>query len=221
MVSAYQTRYNQRVVISGSTKMCGNDAMLANRDPSQDGSIKTSPNYVLCTEMVEWNLMERGVLRMDNIKHYKAGNEWDGNYPENYKRMVDIEYFADFQIKENGKWIPFVSDDIQFQFTMLDPYYQVPLEQVGKLATYTYKFKTPWRLGIFKFVVDYKRYGLSYIDSAMEVSVIQLRHDEFPRYETTGYPYFAAVFVLMGSSFMFVIHFAFSDFSKVKGVKTA
>lgn len=71
LVSAYQTRYNQRVVISGSTKMCGNDAMLANRDPAQDGSIKSSPNYILCSEMVEWNLMERGVLRMDNIKHYK------------------------------------------------------------------------------------------------------------------------------------------------------
>jgi oligosaccharyltransferase complex subunit beta len=104
---------------------------------------------------------------------------------------------------------------------MLDPYYQVPLERNGKSATYSYKLKTPWRLGIFKFVVDYKRYGLSYIDSSLEVSVIQLRHDEFPRYETTGYPYYACVFVLMGSSFMFVIHFAFSDFSKVKGVKTA
>jgi hypothetical protein len=55
----------------------------------------------------------------------------------------------------------------------------------------------------------------------MEVSVIQLRHDEFPRYETTGWPYYANVFVLMASSFMFVIHFAFSDFSKVKGVKSA
>lgn len=105
---------------------------------------------------------------------------------------------------------------------MLDPYYQVALEQPDKsLPTYTYKLKTPWRLGIFKFVVDYKRYGLSYIDNKMEVSVIQLRHDEFPRYETTGWPYYANVFVLMASSFMFVTHFAFSDFSKVKGVKSA
>jgi len=53
----------------------------------------------------------------------------------------------------------------------------------------------------------------------MEVSVIQLRHDEFPRYETTGYPYYVNVFVMMGASFLFIVHFAFSDFSKVKGVK--
>jgi oligosaccharyltransferase complex subunit beta len=124
-------------------------------------------------------------------------------------------------MKKDGKWVPFVADDIQFQFTMLDPYYQVPLEQDGNKSTYKYMLKTPWRLGIFKFVVDYKRYGLTYIDSSLEVSVIQLRHDEFPRYETTGYPYFVSVFALMAGSFMFVIHFAFSDFSKVKGVKTA
>lgn len=78
---------------------------------------------------------------------------------------------------------------------------------------------TPWRLGIFKFVIDYKRYGLTYIDNKMEVSVIQLRHDEFPRYEITSYPYCTTVFVLMAASFLFVIHFAFSDFSNVKGVK--
>ena len=85
LVAGYQTRYNQRVVISGSTKMCGNEAMMMNRDPASD-SIKSSPNYILCTEMVEWNLMERGVLKMSNIKHNKVGDQWDGNYPENYKR---------------------------------------------------------------------------------------------------------------------------------------
>jgi len=103
---------------------------------------------------------------------------------------------------------------------MLDPYYQVALEQPNKSSpTYNYNLKTPWRLGIFRFQVDYKRYGLTYIDNAMEVSVIQLRHDEFPRYETTGYPYYVNVFVMMGASFLFIVHFAFSDFSKVKGVK--
>ena len=70
-------------------------------------------------------------------------------------------------------------------------------------------------------MIDYKRYGLTYIDNKMEVSVIQIRHDEFPRFEVTGYPYYANVFVLMTASFMFVIHFTFGDFSKVKGVKSA
>ena len=91
---------------------------------------------------------------------------------------------------------------------MLDPYYQVPLKQIDKAKpTYTYGLKTPWRLGIFKFVVDYKRPGYSYIDNKMEVSVIQLRHDEFPRFEVTGYPYYVNVFTLMAASFAFISHF--------------
>lgn len=56
---------------------------------------------------------------------------------------------------------------------MLDPYYQealIPVKQ-GE-PTYTYKLKTPWRLGIFKFIVDFKRYGYTYIDNKLEVSVI-------------------------------------------------
>lgn len=195
---------------------------MGNRDPKKGSTIQSSPNYILCTEMAEWNLGERGVIRVDNVRHNKVGDKWDGHNPENYKRQVDIEYFIDIHQKKAGQWVPFVADDVQFQFEMLDPYYQVALEQPDKnLPTYTYQLKTPWRLGIFKFKVDYKRYGLTYIDNKMEVSVIQLRHDEFPRYETTGYPYYANVFVLMGCTFIFVIHFVFSDFSKVRGVKLA
>lgn len=219
LVAGYQTQYNLRIVIAGSIKMCSNSAFMATRD-NNSGDIRTSSNYVLCTEMVEWNLQERGVLRVDKVRHNKLGDQWNGANPENYKREVDIEYFIDIYEKKNGNWIPFVADDVQFQFTMLDPYYQDALVQKDKNSpTYYYQLKTPWRLGIFKFVVDFKRYGLTYIDNKMEVSVIQLRHDEFPRFETTGYPYYTNVFVLMASSFLFVVHFAFSDFSKVRGVK--
>ena len=56
LVAGYQTLYNQRIVISGSLKMCGNDAILANRDPSKGNTLESSPNYILCSELVEWNL---------------------------------------------------------------------------------------------------------------------------------------------------------------------
>jgi oligosaccharyltransferase complex subunit beta len=89
--------------------------------------------------MVEWNLQERGVIRVDNVRHNKVGEKWDGVNPENYKRQVDIEYFIDVYLKQNGQWVPYVASDLQFQFTMLDPYYQVPLVQVDKnKPTYTY-----------------------------------------------------------------------------------
>jgi len=139
LVAGYQTLYNQRVVLSGSMKMCSNAAMMATRDPKQGNTIQSSPNFVLCSEMVEWNLQERGVIRVDNVRHNKVGDKWDGVNPENYKRQVDIEYFVDVYLKQNGQWVPYVASDLQFQFTMLDPYYQVPLVQVDKTKpTYSY-----------------------------------------------------------------------------------
>ena len=50
--------------------------MLANRD-AEEGTIQSSPNFVLCTEMVEWNLQERGVLKANNVRHVKAGDKPD------------------------------------------------------------------------------------------------------------------------------------------------
>ena len=96
LVAGYQTLYNQRLTFSGSMQICSNEAMLAN---SADGTLKSSPNYVFCTELVEWNLQERGVLRVDNVRHNKVGDDWDGSNPENYKRQVDIEYFVDIFMK--------------------------------------------------------------------------------------------------------------------------
>ena len=74
----------------------------------------------------------------------------------------------------DGQWRPYVTDDIQLQFIMLDPYYSVMLEHDTTVseATYTYKFRVPQRLGIFRFVIDYWRYGLTFLDEQCEVSVI-------------------------------------------------
>lgn len=51
---------------------------------------------------------------------------------------------------------------------MLEPYYSVTLQREESLepntATYSYKFRVPERLGIFRFVVDYWRYGLTFLD---------------------------------------------------------
>lgn len=86
--------------------------MMANRDPKQGNTIQSSPNYVLCTEMVEWNLQERGVLRVSNVRHNKLGDKYDGVNPENYKRQVDIEYFIDIYMKKEGQWVPYVASDM-------------------------------------------------------------------------------------------------------------
>jgi oligosaccharyltransferase complex subunit beta len=76
----------------------------------------------------------------------------------------------------------------------------------------------PQRLGVFRFVVDYTRYGLSFLDEQSEVSIIQWRHDAYPRYLTRAYPFYLSVMVLIGAFFIFIVGFLFSEFkSEVKG----
>ena len=81
-----------------------------------------------------------------------------------------MEFYIDLEQKTDGEWRPYISDDIQLQFIMLEPYYSVMLEReeesVGEsgTATYNYKFRVPQRLGIFRFVIDYMRYGLTFLD---------------------------------------------------------
>lgn len=102
---------------------------------------------------------------------------------------------------------------------MLEPYYSVMLDRIDdgsadhSAATYSYKFRVPQRLGIFRFVIDYMRYGLTFLDEQCEVSVIQWRHDAFPRYLTRAMPFYTSVIVLMAAFFIFITYFLFSSFS--------
>jgi hypothetical protein len=98
-------------------------------------------------------------LRTTNLRHNKKGDQrcigevyekCEYANPENYKIEDHVEFYIDVEQKMNGKWHPFVSEELPLQFIMLDPYYQVTLEKEGtgslnsKTAqTYTYKFRTP------------------------------------------------------------------------------
>jgi len=67
---------------------------------------------------------------MSNLRHNKKGDTrcaGDVNKclpnPENYKIEDNIELYIDFDLKMNGKWEPFRSDELPMQFIMLDPFY--------------------------------------------------------------------------------------------------
>lgn len=53
------------------------------------------------------------------------------------------------------------------------------------------------------------RHGLSYLNLDDEVSIIQWRHDAFPRFMHRAAPFYASVFVLMAGFFVLVVTFLF------------
>jgi oligosaccharyltransferase complex subunit beta len=60
---------------------------------------------------------------------------------------------------KKGAWAPYGGiEDMQLEFTMLDPHVRTALLPVAdKPGTYSVAFHAPDRHGVFKFVVDYKR----------------------------------------------------------------
>ena len=72
------------------------------------------------------------------------------------------------------------------------------------------RFKIPDVYGVFKFVIDYKRLGLTHLELSQQISVRHFMHNEFERFIVAAYPYYASAFSSMIAflifSFVFLYH---------------
>jgi oligosaccharyltransferase complex subunit beta len=94
---------------------------------------------------------------------------------------------------------------------MLNPYVRTQLKLVSNSKpTYTLQFIAPDKHGVFKFVIDYKRLGYSYIDVQQRLPLRPFRHNEFPRYLTQAYPYYVTIIVTFAAFLIFSVVFLFS-----------
>ncbi|OCF73538.1 oligosaccharyltransferase complex subunit beta [Kwoniella mangroviensis CBS 8886] len=198
LVSALQTRDNVRVGFVGSTEMI-KDIWWDKEVKTKDGkSIKTG-NAAFISDFSKWIFQETGVVKIVDSTHYRKG---ETEPRELYTKKDDITYsltLAKHYTTSNGTsaWEPFEVDDIQLEFTMLDPHIRTALKQdksavVEQGTNFKARFDAPDRHGVFKFVVEYWRPGWSYIRSSQTASVVPLRHDEYPRFIVGAWPYYIA-----------------------------
>jgi oligosaccharyltransferase complex subunit beta len=83
-------------------------------------------------------------------------------------------------------------DDLQLEFTMLDPHIRTALLPVeGKPGLYRTAFRIPDRHGVFKFVLDHRRRGWTTLKTDTTVPVVPPRHDGYPRFLSAAWPYYA------------------------------
>lgn len=119
---------------------------------------------------------------------------------DTYRIKDEIEYMVDIWEYDNktNNWKPYLSDDIQLEFVMMNPYYinQMKLLSSDK-PTYFVSFRAPEKFGVFKFIVDYKRLGYNYLDISTKVPLRPFNHNEYPRFLPTAYPYYISVFSLL------------------------
>jgi hypothetical protein len=77
--------------------------------------------------------------------------------------MLSAAGLASAHIRPSAPCLPACSaTDIQLEFTMLDPHVRQHLSHLGN-GTYSLRFKVPDVYGVFKYVINYKHLGYSYI----------------------------------------------------------
>ncbi|KAA8495499.1 Dolichyl-diphosphooligosaccharide--protein glycosyltransferase 48 kDa subunit [Porphyridium purpureum] len=158
-------------------------------------------------DLLSWTCGERGVLKAENVRHWLANN---GEQRGTYKVQDDIGFALDvFEwAGALGHWIPTTPEDMQVEFTMLNPYIRarlVPLvsESSGESASMHANLTIPDVIGIYKFEIAYVRTGYSHVALMENVNVRPFWHNEYERFIPQAYPYYASAFVMMGSLIVF------------------
>lgn len=210
LVTAMQARNNARVTFVGSQELFSNAYFDAKVTRASDGkSFGKSSNAAFARDITQWTFQERGVLRHANINHHLS-NELHGR--DLYRIKDNLTYTIDISKWNGERWAPFESDDVQLEFTMLDPHVRTTLDPIissTDAATFATTFKIPDRHGVFTLRVNYKRPGLSYIETRTLVNIRPYNHNEYPRFITAAYPYYTGAastivtFVLFTAVYLF------------------
>ncbi|KAK5962857.1 dolichyl-diphosphooligosaccharide-protein glycotransferase PWA37_005309 [Arxiozyma heterogenica] len=193
---------NARLVWVGSTNLIDESAHDINKN--------------LVENLVNWNFNAKSVIKTLKSRHYHANTKL--TYDElNYKINDVIRYEIDITEWDGSQWIPFTAEDIQFELRQVDPYYRINLTRIldnetnnNTFARYTTNnFKLPNRHGMFKFLTEYKRNGLSTIKDEDIKAIRHLAYDEYPRsWEiTNSWVYLTANIVVISLFITFVILF--------------
>ncbi|KAK7205136.1 Dolichyl-diphosphooligosaccharide--protein glycosyltransferase subunit WBP1 [Myxozyma melibiosi] len=212
LVASLQTRKNTRVTFVASNLLFTNDAFTK----------PDSFNRAFAAQLSAWTFAEKSVLRLESVTH-RLVNSSELN-PSIYRVKNEIEYEVELSRFTDGKWAPFYASDVQLEFTMLDPYYRltlIPSSSSPSAQTYTTSFIAPDQHGMFSFVLNYKRPGLSFVEDKRVVTLRHFGHNEFARsFEIpNAWPYATSIFVVVAAWLLFVALWMFSANSESPSVK--
>ncbi|KAI9600788.1 hypothetical protein H4Q26_000581 [Puccinia striiformis f. sp. tritici PST-130] len=110
LISAFQTKKQSRIIFIGSLEFFS-DQFINAQLTLPDGQKTPTGN-------------QSGVLRIVSATHSLVNGEQE---PSRYRVNDQIEYKVDVQLLQNGRWGPCPLDDLQLEFTMLDPHLRVKL----------------------------------------------------------------------------------------------
>lgn len=189
LVAALEARNNARVLICGSTRFFSDEFATNNEQ--------------FARQLGLWAFQRAGVLKLANAQHFLSESK---ETLETYTIYDQVTFRVDvFEKNENdGEWQTAENDDIQVEWTRIDPFVRNTLVKSGNGAEQKIDFKLPHVYGVYKFIIQYKRLGYTYVQFEETVPVRPLQHTQYERFITAAYPYYA------GAGSMLVGLFAFS-----------
>ncbi|KAG6332310.1 hypothetical protein ID866_6782 [Astraeus odoratus] len=218
LVTGFQTLKNSRVVFAGGITLFSDE--YANKT-LPDG--RPSGNERFVQDVSAWVFQESLPLRIESTTHHRVNEDAP---PEMYTTNDQIVYTAYISAydPETSSWKPYSGiTDLQLEFTMLDPHLRIPLPPVaGEPGKYQVQFRAPDRHGVFKFVIDWRRKGYSFLRTSTTVPVVPPRHDQYPRFLSAAWPYYVGAISTSVSFFVFAALWLAGDVrsEKKKDLKT-
>ncbi|KAH0584491.1 Dolichyl-diphosphooligosaccharide--protein glycosyltransferase 48 kDa subunit [Termitomyces sp. J132] len=199
LVTGFQTLDNSRVTFVGGVNVFSDE--FAQKEISKG---LPSGNAAFARDVAAWTFQETNVFRIESTTHHRVNAT---EPPEQYTtndRLVYNAYISKYDSK-TSTWVPYPEiRDLQLEFTMLDPHVRTALLPVSSNpGKYSATFRVPDRHGVFKFVINYKRKGLTYLTSSMTVPVVPPRHDGYPRFLSAAWPYYTGAISTSIAFFLF------------------
>lgn len=133
----------------------------------------------MATSIAKWVFGEVGRIRVVKVEHHLAG---ETSTPQFYTITDPAVYTISIEELSNGKWQPFVANDIQLEFVRIDPFVRTTLKHIGS-GQYEARFQIPDVYGVYQFKVDYDRVGYTQLYSTTQVSHT---FGSYQNYQTTS-----------------------------------
>ncbi|TBU26101.1 dolichyl-diphosphooligosaccharide-protein glycosyltransferase [Dichomitus squalens] len=200
LVTGFQALSNARATWVGGIEIFSDEYI--NKEISK--GVK-SGNRQFVKDVAAWTFQEANVLRIDTVEHHRVNETLPRETYTINNQVTYTAYISQYD-PELDLWEPYSGiNDLQLEFTMLDPHIRTSLPPVaGEPGKYSVSFRVPDRHGVFKFNVDYKRKGWSYLSSTTVVPIVPPRHDEYPRFLSAAWPYYAGAFSTSAAFLLFV-----------------
>ncbi|CCE64734.1 hypothetical protein TPHA_0I02300 [Tetrapisispora phaffii CBS 4417] len=204
LASGFQSLINARATWVGS------------QDLFNDKNSKENNDFV--QEVSKWTFREKAIIKSFGFNHKHADGTTYARTP--YKVKDDVVYEIGLAEWKGDKWEPYMADDIQFELRLVDPYYRLTLtpSYIKKGVQYytTGEFKLPDHHGVYTFITEYKRNGISFISESDVKAIRHLANDEFARsFEiSNAWVYITSIYGVIISWVLFIFLFVIISIQK-------